>query len=404
MHTAAPDAASASEGRRNVTAKNSKSVRRTEQVYAEQDFRGTNAATKLWVMLTLGIETSCDETSAAVVADGRTVRSCIIASSKLDFERLGGVIPEEAARAQLESVLPVIHQALKDAAVAGPDLSLIAVTNGPGLLGSLLVGTTTARAMASIWNVPLIGVHHTLGHLSSTWLTKGDPEETPRFPVITLSISGGHTDLWYRTSHTDCRLLGTTRDDAAGEAFDKGAVMLGLPYPGGPHLMKRAVGGDIKAHAFPLPLRSDDGFDFSFSGLKTSLKYLLRDLPTPYEKLSDTERSSVAASYQHAICLHLSRQTAKALEANTETAELHVVGGVAANTEVRVALSDVARSAGVTIRFPMDIRSCTDNGSMIAAAGYFLGKEKPEFIDKPFTTKATLDLSTLFAAPSIEMR
>ncbi len=346
-------------------------------------------------MLTLGIETSCDETSAAVVEDGRIVRSCIIASSKNDFERLGGVVPEDAARKQLESIIPVINGALKEAKIKGTDLDLIAVTRGPGLLGSLLVGTITARALAAVWKVPLVGVHHTLGHLSSTWLTTDATSDVPSFPILTLSISGGHTDLWYRTSHAKGMLLGSTRDDAAGEAFDKGAVMLGLPYPGGPHLMKLAEFGDTSAHEFPLPLRKEDTLDFSFSGLKTSLKYLIAALKTPVKDMSQDEKSSIAASYQKAICSHLSHQTDNALSAHPETTELHVVGGVAANTEVRKALSDIAKKHDVTIRFPMDIRSCTDNGAMIASAGYFLAKEKKENVGQPFNTAATIDLASV---------
>lgn len=320
------------------------------------------------------------------------MRSCVIASSQRDFQKLGGVIPEDAARRQLESILPVIHQAMADAKVTPKDLGLIAVTRGPGLLGSLLVGTTTARAFAKIWDVPIVGVHHTLGHLSSVWLTGAESlTDEPRFPIVTLSISGGHTDLWYRTSHLCGELLGTTRDDAAGEAFDKGAVMLGLPYPGGPHLMKLAEEGDALSHEFPLPLAHESGFEFSFSGLKTSLKYLLRDL----KEITPKQRSDIAASYQYAICRHLSHQTEKALSAHPETKELHVVGGVAANTEVRRMLAEIAARSSVAIRFPIDIRSCTDNGAMIAAAGYFLVQEKPEACDKSFTTAATIDLQTV---------
>ncbi len=346
-------------------------------------------------MLTLGIETSCDETSAAVVEDGHIVRSCIIASSKNDFERLGGVVPEDAARKQLESIMPVINGALKEAKICGTDLDLIAVTRGPGLLGSLLVGTTSARALAAVWKVPLIGVHHTLGHLSSTWLSVDKEPDIPSFPVLTLSISGGHTDMWYRSSHATGMLLGSTRDDAAGEAFDKGAVMLGLPYPGGPHLMKLAESGDKRAHRFPLPLGKEDTLDFSFSGLKTSLKYLLAALKTPVDKMTQHEKASIAASYQTAICSHLRHQTDKALSANPDVAKLHVVGGVAANTEVRQTLSELAKKHNVSIRFPINIRFCTDNGAMIASAGFFLAQEKSEDVDRPFSTVATIDLESV---------
>lgn len=357
-------------------------------------------------MLVLGIETSCDETSAAVVEDGRWVRSCVIASCERDFERLGGVIPEDAARRQLESILPVLHTALRDANITGQDLDLIAVTSSPGLLGSLLVGTTTARALAAIWNVPLVAVHHTLGHLSSTWLLPFPPPPltptltptpSPTFPLLTLSISGGHTDLWYRTAHTSGMLVGSTRDDAAGEAFDKGAAMLGLPYPGGPRLMQLARRGNASAYNFPLPLKNESTLDFSFSGLKTSLKYLLQRLPAPAQTLPGKTRADIAASYQRAICEHLSHQVHRALARFPDATELHVVGGVAANTVVRQSLSAIAHRHGIVTRFPMDIRNCTDNGAMIAAAGYFLAREKPELVDQAFTTQATVHLSTMLA-------
>ena len=350
-------------------------------------------------MLTLGIETSCDETSAAVVEDGRHVLSCVIASSKNDFMRLGGVIPEDAARRQLESILPVLYQAMHDAGVTEKDLDLIAVASCPGLLGSLLVGTTTARVLSKVWNVPLVPVHHTLGHLSSTWLQeKADEKDLPVFPILTLSISGGHTDLWLRTDHINGKRLGSTRDDAAGEAFDKGAVMLGLPYPGGPALMQLAEAGKEDAYPFPLPLRNEKGFDFSFSGLKTSLKYLLACFSVPAMDLPSEQRSSIAASYQSAICAHLSHQVDAALSTFHDVQELHVVGGVSANTEVKRTLRLVGEKHRVLTRFPMNIRSCTDNGAMIAAAGYFLWKEQPTLNTSPFQTLATCDLQTILSA------
>ncbi len=331
----------------------------------------------------------------------------MIASSKLDFQKLGGVIPEDAARKQLESILPVIHRALEDAEISPKELSMIAVTSGPGLLGSLLVGTTTARAMSAVWNVPLVAVHHTIGHLSSVWLTnkqemesaclpyrqgKWNVDDDPVFPILTLSISGGHTDLWYRTSHTVGRRLGSTLDDAAGEAFDKGAVMLGLPYPGGPHLMQLAETGDPHAYEFPLPLENETSLDFSFSGLKTSLKYLLAKLDQSQSEMPLGIRSSIAASYQRAICLHLADRVDIALSQYPLTRELHIVGGVAANTDVRCTLRSVAEKHTIVMRCPMDIRSCTDNGAMIAAAGYFLCQEKPKMVNSPFQTMATMDL------------
>lgn len=341
-------------------------------------------------MLVLGIETSCDETSLAAVKDGTLVRSCVISSSKNDFQKLGGVIPEDAARKQLESILPIVTLTLKEASVTPVDIDAIAVTVSPGLLGSLLVGTTTARALSMAWNKPIIPVHHTLGHLSSTWLTEKEPLK-PQFPILTLSVSGGHTDLWYRTSHIKGELVSSTRDDAAGEAFDKGAVQLGLPYPGGPALATLADKGDEKKHPFPLPLQREKTLDFSFSGLKTSLKYLLKELGENAKE----DLASIAASYQYAICRHLVDRLEIAIERFEDIKEVHIVGGVSANTRLRAMVSDFGQKHSVTVRWPSSLRYCTDNGAMIAGAGFFLAQEKPQMIGSAFTTSATSDLQSV---------
>ncbi len=334
-------------------------------------------------MRILGIETSCDETSASVVEDGVKVLSLVIASSRGQFERSGGVIPEQAARRQVECIMPVIEQALEEAKVEPTSLDAIAVTKGPGLLGSLLVGTIAARTCASVWNVPIIGVHHTLGHLSSTWL---GAEEDIRFPVLTISASGGHTELWHRTSHLSGQLLGRTRDDAAGEAFDKGASLLGLPYPGGPEVSKCGKNGNPHAHEFPLPLKQDPTFDFSFAGLKTSLRYLLRDLPSAP---SASELSDIAASYEYALCAHLLNKLSHALNKYPDTQEVHFVGGVSANTRLRELAAITAE--GRTLRFPKTLAYCTDNAAMIAAAGQFL-LEAGMPANEAFETVASLPL------------
>lgn len=345
------------------------------------------------MMFILGIETSCDETSVAVVRDGREVRSCAISSSKKDFETLGGVIPEEAARRQLEVMLPVTEKALKDAGVRMEDLDAIAVTSGPGLLGSLLVGTTTARALALVFGKPLIPVHHTLGHLSSTWLTADPETPEPAFPILTLSVSGGHTDLWHRRSHTRGSLIGSTRDDAAGEAFDKGAVQLGLPYPGGPELSKLAESGDAARFAFPKPLHGEPGLEFSFSGLKTSLKYLIRDLGPKATEAG--VRSALAAGYQRAICDHLVDKLETAAKRHADLREIHIVGGVSANTTLREMTERLGKKLGVRVRWPETLLYCTDNGAMIAAAGEFLVREKPETLNGALQTRATASLESV---------
>ncbi len=339
-------------------------------------------------MLILGLETSCDETSAAVVRDGHEVLSCVISSSKHDFVSLGGVIPEDAARKQLESILPVIELALKNASVSHDELDAIAVTYGPGLLGSLLVGTSTARVLSAIWKKPLLAVHHTLGHLSSTWLASSELI----FPVLTLSVSGGHSDLWYRTSHTSGIRVGTTRDDAAGEAFDKGAVLLGLPYPGGPALSKLAASGDETAYEFPSPLAHEKKPDFSFSGLKTSLKYLLRDLGE--KALEDKARTDIAASYQFAICRHLGNRIELALDMYPGTKELHIVGGVSANTRLRTLATEIGKRLNVIVKWPSSLAYCTDNAAMIAAAAFFQQSEK-KGEQHQFRTLATSSLEAL---------
>lgn len=335
-------------------------------------------------MRILAIESSCDETSIAVVENGCTVLSNIIASSSATFKASGGVIPEEAARKQVESILPVLHLALAPIANGWNDIDAVAVTKGPGLLGSLLVGTVTGRTLASIHKKPLIGVHHTLGHLSSTWLNT-DPATPPQFPILTLSASGGHTELWLRTSHTHGTLIGRTIDDAAGEAFDKGATLLGLPYPGGPSISKAAETGNKDAFAFTMPLKKEKTFNFSFSGLKTNLRYTIRDLTT------EPPVSDLAASFQYAICLHLVDRIKKALEEYPEIQEVHLVGGVSANTTLRSMVT--AACPSVTVRFPATLAFCTDNAAMIASAAYFLTQEEQNAMET-FETLASLPLSS----------
>ena len=344
-------------------------------------------------MLILGIETSCDETSVAVVENGTLVRSCVISSSGKDFEKMGGVIPEEAARKQSEVILPVLTNALRRAGIQIKDVHAIAVTNGPGLLGSLLVGSTTARTLCHIAKKPLIPVHHTLGHLSSIWLRSNQEGEIPLFPNITLSVSGGHSDLWYRNRHTEGKLIGSTIDDAAGEAFDKGAVQLGLPYPGGPALAKLGENGDRSRFSFPIPLKGN-GIRFSFSGLKTALKYTLRDLKEP---LNDGVKKDIAASYEHAICSHLCDKLDLALDEYNDAKEIHIVGGVSANKHLREMTKELGLRKGIKVRFPESIEFCTDNGAMIAAAGYFLLQEKPSILSQDhIQTRASVSLEDVF--------
>ncbi|MDA0376329.1 MAG: tRNA (adenosine(37)-N6)-threonylcarbamoyltransferase complex transferase subunit TsaD [bacterium] len=341
-------------------------------------------------MIILGIESSCDETAVAIVENGSTVLSNSIASTKEVFANSGGVVPEDAARRQVECILPTLHAALHDANMKAKDIDAIAVTRGPGLLGSLLVGTVTARTLSVLWKKPLIGVHHTFGHLSSTWLSA---DSIPQFPCITLSASGGHTDIWYRTAHTKGQLLGRTRDDAAGEAFDKGASMLGLPYPGGPSIAKAAESGNEKAFNLPIALSGEDTLDCSFSGLKTALKNTIRDEVRSAK--CELRVCDLAASYQYAICAQLVDRLKRACAQYPDVQEVHIVGGVSANIRLRDLAQEAVRN--LRVRTPVEIRLCTDNAAMIAAAGFFIHRECEAGSTTNFETAATIPLDAFIS-------
>ena len=304
----------------------------------------------------LGIETSCDETAAALVtADGEILASVIASQADL-HARYGGVVPEVASRRHLELVTPVIREALGEASATLDDLESVAVTQGPGLVGALLVGLSAAKALAWARRLPLLPVDHLHGHVASLYLNPGLVEP----PFLCLLASGGHTLLLDIPERGAFEVLGTTVDDAAGEAFDKGARLLGLGYPGGAAIDRLAREGD--ATAFSFPVARLEGLDFSFSGVKTSLLYAVRELGGGLE----TRRADLAASYQRAIVQALAQRTlAAAAKAGRET--IAVVGGVAANSELRVAL-DGARFAPLAL--------CTDNAAMIASAGRY-GRSLP---------------------------
>ncbi len=314
-------------------------------------------------MTVLGIETSCDETSAAVVVDGRRLLSCVVASQMEEHARFGGVVPELASRRHVEQILPVLRQALSDANVGWQGLDAIAVTNRPGLLGALLVGVSAAKALAMALKIPIVGVHHIEAHLYANWLT-GDGAD---FPAVALVVSGGHTDLFHLRGHGDYVLLGRTRDDAAGEAFDKGARLMGLGYPGGPAIQKAAEGGNPKAIAFPrawLP----GTHEFSFSGLKTSVRYALQK-PEMAPLLAGAGGADLAASFQEAIVDVLVKKTILAArEIGVERALL--AGGVSANARLREKMADACQKENLALFFPPPAL-CTDNAAMIACAGYW---------------------------------
>jgi N6-L-threonylcarbamoyladenine synthase len=322
----------------------------------------------------LGLETSCDETSAAILRqenDGVIILSNIIASSASLQANYGGVFPEQAAREQLRLIIPVIKQALTDANVSPSEIDAIAVTKGPGLIGSLLIGVETAKVLASVWNKPLIGVNHLLGHFYANWISKEN--DWPSFPCIGLLVSGGHTDLVLFKDHGQYEYLGGTRDDAAGECFDKCARMLGYPYPGGPKISKLAEGGNPKAFNLPRPLASSNDFDFSFSGLKTAFSNLLAELKKDDTKTSDV--SDLCASIEQAIVDSLIKKTIKACQKyNIE--QIIIAGGVAANKRL---VSEIKEAFEGTVFVPPPIL-CTDNAAMIASAAFF-GGDKVEILD-----------------------
>ena len=297
----------------------------------------------------LGIETSCDETAAALVTDEGEIRSSVVSSQAELHARYGGVVPEVASRRHLELVTPVIREALAVADATLEDVDRVAVTQGPGLIGALLVGLAAAKALAWSRRLPLVPVDHLDGHVASLYL-QPDPLEPP---FLCLLASGGHTMLLDVRSHTEQELLGTTLDDAAGEAFDKGARLLGLGYPGGREIDLLARDGDPSAHDFPVA--RVPGLDFSFSGLKTALLYAVRELG---EEELEGRRADLAASYQHAIVRALVERVREAAE-RTGRDRIAIAGGVAANSELRARLPDATAA-------PLAL--CTDNAAMIASA------------------------------------
>ena len=312
-------------------------------------------------MRVLGLESSCDETAAAIVEDGRVVRSDVVASQHEVHARYGGVVPELASRAHLLNVVPVVQAALDGAGLALGEIDGIAVTNAPGLVGALLVGLQTAKAIAWVTGKPLVGVHHLEGHLSAIFLEA----EAPPMPHLALIVSGGHTSLVRVDGHAQVVELGATRDDAAGEAFDKGAKLLGLGYPGGVVIDRLARGGDPRAIAFPRAMMaSAHGAEFSFSGLKTSLLHHVRAHGVP----EGQRLANLCASYQAAIVEVLVRKTRQTV-ARERLAHVQICGGVAANSGLRAAMRAAGDEDGFRVYVPPPAR-CTDNAAMIASAGY----------------------------------
>lgn len=308
-------------------------------------------------MKILGIETSCDETACAIVENGTRILSNVLFSQIDLHAATGGVVPEVAAREHVVKMIPALEKALKN-----QDFDAIAVTKGPGLISSLIIGTTTASTISLVRNKPIIPVNHIHGHIYANWLERSD--DLPQFPALILTVSGGHNELILMHGHGNFEIIGETMDDAAGEAFDKVARLLGLDYPGGPAISKAALNGNREE--YNLPRSRIDGFNFSFSGLKTAVLNLVK----ARNRLDAKFVADLAASFQEAICDSLSSKVVKALEAYN-VKEVHLAGGVSANKRLREVMGECICD-GVLFRYPKKIEFCTDNAAMIASCGYFM--------------------------------
>jgi N6-L-threonylcarbamoyladenine synthase len=325
-------------------------------------------------IIILGIESSCDDTSAAVIKNGR-ILSNIVAGQKV-HEQFGGVVPELASRAHQQNIIPVVHEAIKAAGISKEELDGIAFTRGPGLLGSLLVGVSFAKSFGMALGKPIIEVNHMQGHVLAHFIDEEESEK-PSFPFICLTVSGGHTQIVLVKDHFEMVIVGQTIDDAAGEAFDKAAKLMSLPYPGGPLIDKHAKDGDPKK--FPFPISNVGEFDFSFSGLKTSLLYFLKRELAKDEKFIENNLADICASYQHTIIKSLFKKLIRAC-AQYNVNEVAIAGGVSANSLLRSELKRIGQQEKWKTYIPK-FEYCTDNAAMIAIAGHY------KFLKSDFTTQ-----------------
>jgi N6-L-threonylcarbamoyladenine synthase len=309
----------------------------------------------------LAIESSCDETSASIIVNGKVLNNIVATQSV--HEKYGGVVPELASRAHQENLIPVVHEALSTAGISKKELSAIAVTRGPGLMGSLLVGVSFAKAFAKALDIPLIDVNHMQAHVLAHFIA----EPRPSFPFICLTVSGGHTQLVRVTDHLTMEVIGETQDDAVGEAFDKTAKLLGLPYPGGPLLDRHAKDGNPKAFAFPVTRMP--GLNYSFSGIKTAVLYFLRDRLAENPNFINENLADLCASIQFTLVEMLLIKLKLAMKEYGIT-EVAIAGGVSANSGLRGALSALSQRKGWTLYVP-EFEYCTDNAAMIAMAAHF---------------------------------
>ena len=322
----------------------------------------------------LGIESSCDDTSAAIL-QGQKILSNIVASQEIHTQ-YGGVVPELASRTHQQNIIPVVDAAIKKANLKKEDISAIAFTKGPGLLGSLLVGSSFAKSFAMGMDIPLISVNHMQGHILSHFID--EEKDMPEFPFLCLTVSGGHTQIVRVDSPNKMKVIGTTIDDAAGEAFDKSAKVLGLPYPGGPLIDKHAKNGNIHAFEFGKPKIKE--LDFSFSGLKTSILYKVQNNMQKNPNFITENLEDLCASIQHSIVSILLKKIEKAIQ-QTGIKQLAIAGGVSANTYLRSELEKLATTKGYQLYIPK-FEYCTDNAAMIAIAGYF------KYLDNDFANQS----------------
>ncbi len=332
-------------------------------------------------LVILGIESSCDDTSAAVLKND-TILSNVTASQAI-HEQYGGVVPELASRAHQQNIIPVVDAALKKASVTLKDIDLIAFTQGPGLMGSLVVGTAFAKSLSLALDKPMVAVHHMHAHILAHFINEGTP--IPKFPFICLTVSGGHTQLVRVNSPVEMIVLGSTIDDAAGEAFDKTAKILGFPYPGGPLIDRYAKEGNPKAFTFSKP--QVDGYNFSFSGLKTSVLYFIQKEVAKNPNFIEENKADLCASIQDTILEILFKQLKK-VSKDTGINEIAIAGGVSANSGLRNRLQEEGKKLGWNVYIPK-FEYCTDNAAMIAIAGKFLAENK-QFADQSISANARL--------------
>jgi N6-L-threonylcarbamoyladenine synthase len=334
----------------------------------------------------LGIESSCDDTSAAVIQDGH-ILSNVIGTQKI-HEQYGGVVPELASRAHQQNIIPVVHQAIKESGIDKSKISAVAFTRGPGLLGSLLVGVSFAKSFALGLNVPLIDVNHMQGHILAHFIKEKDgSSKPPTFPFLCLTVSGGHTQIVKVRDYLEFELIGETIDDAAGEAFDKSAKLLGLPYPGGPLIDKYAKEGNPKAFTFGIPKVA--GLDFSFSGLKTSILYFIQKNTKENPRFIEENKADICASIQHSIITILMKKIEKAASQHN-IRDIAIAGGVSANSGLRKKLREMEQTHDWRTYIP-PFSYCTDNAAMIAITGYYKFLNNT-FCNQSITAKARLNI------------